>query len=159
MLHISHRGNLTGPNPERENHPDYIQEALSMEYIVEIDLWGSQEGRLFLGHDRPTYDIPDGFLKKNQRSLICHCKNLDAINNLLETVPYPHWFWHRTDEEYVQTSQQFVWVYPGATPPNADVIIVCPERFIQSVEEICQYVELYDVAGVCSDYIKSIRYK
>jgi hypothetical protein len=159
MMYISHRGNLTGPNPERENSIDYIQEALNAGYHVEIDLWGSQEGRLFLGHDRPTYDIPENFLKKNQRQLVCHCKNVDAISNLLEDVPYPHWFWHRTDEDYVLTNQGFVWIYPGKTPPKADTIVVLPEQFLQSTEDICQYADQHDVVGICSDYIKPIRYK
>ena len=39
MKLISHRGNLEGPNPERENHPDYIYEAIQAGYDVEIDIW------------------------------------------------------------------------------------------------------------------------
>ena len=39
MKLISHRGNLEGPNPERENHPDYIYGALQAGYDVEIDVW------------------------------------------------------------------------------------------------------------------------
>ena len=33
---ISHRGNLDGLNPERENSPDYIDEAISKGYDVEM---------------------------------------------------------------------------------------------------------------------------
>ena len=39
MIFISHRGNLEGPNPERENNPDYISEALERVYSVEVDVW------------------------------------------------------------------------------------------------------------------------
>ena len=39
MILISHRGNLTGPNPKKENHPDYILNALREGYEVEIDVW------------------------------------------------------------------------------------------------------------------------
>ena len=35
----SHRGNLFGPIPERENKPDYIDEAISAGFNVEIDIW------------------------------------------------------------------------------------------------------------------------
>ena len=35
MKLISHRGNLKGPNPEQENHPDYIWDALSQ--LNELD--------------------------------------------------------------------------------------------------------------------------
>ena len=39
MKLISHRGNLNGRIPERENHPDYIDEAIEAGYDVEIDIW------------------------------------------------------------------------------------------------------------------------
>jgi len=54
MKFISHRGNLTGPNPERENHPSYILEATANGFEVEIDLW-YENGKLILGHDEPQY--------------------------------------------------------------------------------------------------------
>jgi len=28
MKLIAHRGNINGPNPEKENHPDYINTAI-----------------------------------------------------------------------------------------------------------------------------------
>ena len=57
MKLISHRGNLEGPNPERENHPDYIYEAIQAGYDVEIDIW-FVDGKFKLGHDEPQYDFP-----------------------------------------------------------------------------------------------------
>jgi hypothetical protein len=57
MILISHRGNISGPNPERENHPDYILEALQAGYEVEIDVW-FVDGKFKLGHDGPQYDFP-----------------------------------------------------------------------------------------------------
>ena len=41
MKLISHRGNLEGRKPELENNPEYIDEALSKGYDVEIDVWWS----------------------------------------------------------------------------------------------------------------------
>ncbi len=35
---ISHRGNLDGPIPERENSPDYIDQAIKWGFVVEIDI-------------------------------------------------------------------------------------------------------------------------
>ena len=61
MIIIAHRGNVDGPNPERENSPDYIDEALSMGYDVEIDL-RSKDKQLFLGHDKPQYPLKLGWL-------------------------------------------------------------------------------------------------
>ena len=53
---IAHRGNLTGKNPEKENHPDYIDEAIDCGYDVEIDVW-DDSGKLVLGHEVPQYEI------------------------------------------------------------------------------------------------------
>ncbi len=39
MKYISHRGNLTGINLERENSPDYIMEAVTADFDVEVDVW------------------------------------------------------------------------------------------------------------------------
>ena len=38
-LYISHRGNLTGPIPEKENTVDYINDAIHQGFDVEIDIW------------------------------------------------------------------------------------------------------------------------
>ena len=56
MLKIAHRGNLYGPDPERENTIEVISEALALGYDVEIDIW-LVDGKLYLGHDEPTYLI------------------------------------------------------------------------------------------------------
>ena len=37
MILISHRGNIDGKIVERENHPEYIDEAIALGYDVEID--------------------------------------------------------------------------------------------------------------------------
>ena len=39
MILISHRGNLEGKQPEQENNPLYIYNALNKGYEVEIDVW------------------------------------------------------------------------------------------------------------------------
>ena len=39
MKLIAHRGNVNGPNPDKENHTDYINEAIILGYDVEIDVW------------------------------------------------------------------------------------------------------------------------
>jgi len=64
MILISHRGNINGKNPTRENSPDYIMETISMGYDVEIDIW-LIDNDLFLGHDNPQYKIDIDWLKNN----------------------------------------------------------------------------------------------
>ncbi len=60
MILISHRGNITGANPSRENSPDYIQEALEADYNVEIDVW-YKDKKWNLGHDEPQYEVESNF--------------------------------------------------------------------------------------------------
>ena len=38
MLFISHRGNLSGPQPENENKVSYIQAALDKGFAVEVEV-------------------------------------------------------------------------------------------------------------------------
>ena len=42
---ISHRGNIKGPQPDKENRPSYIDCAIGNGYQVEIDKCPSEERR------------------------------------------------------------------------------------------------------------------
>ena len=44
-----YRGNLNGPNAKDENKPDYIMEALSKDFDVEVDV-RNYNNKLYLGH-------------------------------------------------------------------------------------------------------------
>ena len=59
---ISHRGNLNGVNPDRENSPSYIQKAIFAGYDVEIDVRWWNDG-IWLGHDTPDWEVPISFLE------------------------------------------------------------------------------------------------
>jgi hypothetical protein len=50
MILISHRGNINGKQPDKENHPLYIFEAIKQGFQVEIDVWFI-DGKFKLGHD------------------------------------------------------------------------------------------------------------
>jgi hypothetical protein len=94
---ISHRGNIDGPNPCRENHPDYIKAALNKGYGVEIDAW-FVDGQWGLGHDEPLYavnlqyffDLRNHSVKVNggpfdirRHPLVwIHLKNLGAVQEM-----------------------------------------------------------------------------
>lgn len=141
MFLISHRGNIEGPNKEKENNPDYILRALEKNFHVEIDIWVKQN-QIFLGHDDPTYKVTLNFIKNN--SIWCHAKNFEALLYLRENNC--HFFWHQNDK-YTITSKGYIWAYPGETI-SKDAICVLPETFNWKVEPC---------AGICSDYI--IDYK
>ena len=138
MYLISHRGNITGRQPERENAPDYILEAIEAGYYVEVDIWGKLNGELWLGHDGPQYLTDSTFL--NNPKIVCHCKNKLAIDNLNGWGI--HWFWHKVDD-YTITSKGWVWSYPNKPSAGHNCIATLPAL----------QLDVSEYAGVCSDHI------
>lgn len=142
---ISHRGNLNGPNPERENHPDYIMEAIDAGFEVEVDLW-VVNGELFLGHDKPEFTIYPGFLINFRGILWVHCKNVAAVEWIRERGISLNYFWHDTDTMTL-TSLNNIWAYPGKQPIK-DSIAVMPEWYNDDITQC---------SGVCSDFIQKYK--
>tara|TARA_R100000657_G_C4662972_1_gene106741 strand:+ start:493 stop:936 length:444 start_codon:yes stop_codon:yes gene_type:complete len=143
MILISHRGNIDGPNPENENKPSYIIDAIKQGYDVEVDFWFIKN-KFYLGHDEPQYSIPIELLESYFKKLWIHCKNVDAINKLSELDRsgfYLNYFWHEQDKVTL-TSQGYLWAYPGIDCSNG--IAVMPELSENKFKE---------ALGVCSDYI------
>jgi hypothetical protein len=138
MILISHRGNITGPNPERENSIEYITEALDKGYSVEVDIWLIGDN-IYLGHDKPEYETTLSFLKNNR--LWCHCKNIDALQFLLENDI--HCFFHQEDDVTL-TSKGYMWVYPRKKLVR-DSVCVMPELGYAGDLKTCY--------AICSDYI------
>lgn len=142
MLLISHRGNLDGPNKERENSPAYILEACDAGFNVEIDVWFI-DGEYYLGHDEPIYLIDEEFLFN--KSLWCHAKNLAALEAMVRNKI--HCFWHQEDDVTL-TSLKFLWTYPGKELSGRSIAVM-PEQ-----------VEGWDISnvyGVCTDYVLKYR--
>lgn len=139
---ISHRGNISGPNPETENTPDQILRAINEGLNVEVDIWGTDEG-LFLGHDAPQYPVEPAFLKMYYDVLWIHCKNSKAISMISKVEdPALHYFWHENDD-YTLTSQGYVWAYPGKEAAGDRTISVMPELIPGKTPR--SY-------GICTDY-------
>jgi hypothetical protein len=145
MKLISHRGNLIGPNLERENSPSYLQEALDKGFDVEIDFW-IIEDKLYLGHDKPQYLISDSWLTQYLYRIWVHCKNPEAIIYLQENYPQINYFWHQEDT-LTLTSKKYIWVYPGKQPIK-DSIAVMPEIYNDDISQC---------SGICSDYIENYK--
>jgi len=108
MILISHRGNLDGSNPDKENKPSYVLEAISAGFDVEVDVW-FYDNKFWLGHDEPTYEVDLNFLKHPR--MWVHAKNLDVVRHLKNEKDI-HWFWHETDKMTL-TSYGHVWCFPG----------------------------------------------
>lgn len=144
MILISHRGNIEGKVPERENHPDYIDEAIELGYDVEIDLW-SIEGVLLLGHDKPQYGISQQWLNERVNKIWIHCKNIEAME-WMDSITGFLYFWHEEDTVALTTFGH-IWAYPGKQPIK-DSIAVMPEIYNDDLSK-CK--------GICSDFIKKYR--
>jgi hypothetical protein len=143
VIYISHRGNINGKNPHLENNPSYIDEAIDLGYDVEIDLWFI-DGRTYLGHDGPQYEVDDEWFANRENKLWVHCKNTDSLNWIRNTIL--HYFWHEEDT-LTLTSKQYMWVYPGKQPIIGSVAVM-PER---SNDDVSKCI------GICSDVIKQYK--
>jgi hypothetical protein len=141
MILISHRGNLYGRTIDRENTTDFIDEALSLGYDVEIDVWLIQES-FFLGHDRPESAIVLEWLLNRKNKLWVHCKNKESIEYFNINKIDLNYFWHENDLMTL-TSKGYMWVFPG-NQPIKNSISVMPELFNDDINECL---------GLCSDYI------
>jgi len=141
MILISHRGNISEINKERENKENYISEALKKGFNVEIDVWFIN-GNFFLGHDKPTDKISIGFLKNDK--LWCHAKNFNALTNMLDNNI--HCFFHDKDH-YTLTSKNYIWAYPGINGGKM-TIAVKPED---------KNLDLKKFTGICSDQIEKYK--
>ena len=141
MRLIAHRGNVFGPNLDRENSPDYILEALDYGCDVELDLWVN-DNNLFLGHSAPNYPIDPSFIEINKEKFWVHCKNIEALWTCMFKLNDINYFWHQNDLATI-TSNGFLWVYPGNQPMN-NSISVLPELYGE---------EVTGCIGICSDYI------
>jgi hypothetical protein len=144
MILISHRGNIEGSIPEKENDPRYVEDAISFGFDVEVDVWYVQND-LWLGHDKPQFKTNFDWFKDRIDKLWVHCKNKDSLIFFRKNFEKNNFnfFWHQQDD-LTLTSLNYIWVYPGKQP-ILDSISVIPELYGDDIS-LC--------LGVCSDYIK-----
>lgn len=148
MKLIAHRGNIDGIQREYENRPDYIEYALNFGFDCEVDV-RVKDGKLFLGHDEPQYELNIDWLEKHHTKLWLHCKDIEVIekfNQLDSRGMYLHYFWHEHDTLTI-TNRGYLWVYPGKQPITGSIAVL-PELNNDDVSK-CY--------GVCSDVI--VKYK
>lgn len=153
MIIISHRGNIEGSDPKKENSPKYILEALNQKLQVEIDVW-IEKGKWYLGHDKPKYKVDDRFLFETP-GLWLHCKNPAALEDLcirkINGNLCGMFFWHENDT-YALTSNLLMWTYPRR--PLSDIsIAVMPELSAYTDKELKKCI------GICTDQVKYYKRK
>jgi len=156
MRFIAHRGNLSGSNPLRENSIDYIEEAISEGFDVEIDL-RVEDNECYLGHDDPQYFVTMEWLKKYKDVLWIHCKNKEALEKMSSSVVQFNYFWHETDC-YTLTSKGIGWVYPGKIPYSNSIVVMPEDTDLYDFKP--EYIK--EVYGICTDkviYYKNILWK
>jgi len=142
VIIISHRGNIRGPVPDKENRPSYIDCAIGNGYHVEIDV-RSINGELWLGHDEPQYKIDHNWLDKRRDYLWLHCKNLEAAK---ECWAY-HSFCH-TNDLFVYTSTGKIWLHDLSMKIDSNVIIPLIDR-----DDVECFVPVGERPfGICTDY-------
>ena len=141
MILISHRGNINGKLPNKENAPYYINEALDLGYHVEVDVrW--HNNCFYLGHDEPTYKVEIKYLQDYR--LWCHAKDLESLVEMKKHNI--HCFWHQGDDVTL-TSNGYIWAYPGKQPIK-ESIAVLPEIHNDDVSQCI---------GICSDIISNYK--
>ena len=145
MILIAHRGNINGPNKEKENTTKYILSAIEKGYQVEIDLW--YKNGFYLGHDSGSENINIDFLLDNMDVLWCHAKNMEALSYLYDIGM--NCFGHNKDD-HVLTSKGFLFTLPGAKL-GPKCVVAMPEWVNYTDEELAR------AYGVCTDYPEKYR--
>lgn len=144
MKVISHRGNVGGPNKEKENLPSQILFAINKGFDVEVDVW-CEANKLFLGHDSPQYEIQTYLLENILDRLWIHCKNFEALEFLQANLPNSNYFWHQSDD-FTLTSKGYIWTYPGKKTGEKSVIVDLSDS---------PNIDL-PAFGICTDYPERI---
>ena len=117
MKIISHRGNVRGAIPDRENRPSYIDCAIGNGYDVEIDV-RLIAGQLWLGHDEPQYKVEHSWLQPRKEYLWIHCKDLAAAKECWEYQSFCH-----MGDPYTYTSTGKIWLHDLSMKIDNNVII------------------------------------
>jgi hypothetical protein len=149
MKLISHRGNIIGSNPNRENSPSYIDTAICAGYDVEVDI-NYSNGKFYLGHDTPDYEITEIWMAKRKNKIWFHCKNLEAATQLIalqRKLSIEFKFFCHSSDSFILTSNNYVWVHNLSLDLNNKCIIP-----LLSDTDVLKYNGNL-VYAVCTDYI------
>jgi len=142
VIIISHRGNIRGPVPDKENRPSYVDCAIGNGYHVEIDIRLIND-ELWLGHDEPQYKVDHNWLDKRRHYLWLHCKNIEAAK---ECWSY-HSFCH-TSDPFTYTSTEKIWLHDLSMRIDSNTIIPLIDK-----DEVESFISVSENPfGICTDY-------
>jgi hypothetical protein len=144
---ISHRGNITSMQPDRENSIKYIEEAIEQGFNVMVDIWVIGKTNLALGYNRPQHQVTLEFLKQN--NIICNARSINTLNILIDNNV--HCFYD-TNEGISMTSGGLIWTTSDHSVVPRSIYFL-PERCLVNVGEAAHIV----CAGVCSDRIQEVK--
>jgi hypothetical protein len=149
MLYISHRGNLDGMEPEKENSPEYVQAVLDKNYHVLVDTWLVGSSSLALGTRYPQYPVSLEFMKA--KGIIARAATVETLEFLMSNNIHCFLASH---DEYTLTNGGLIWTRHGKKITGVQrCVIDMPEWYIPSFEKLAQT----NAAGVCSDCIEEIK--
>jgi hypothetical protein len=144
MRIISHRGNLKGRIPERENTPSYIDSAIACGYEVEIDV-RYINGQFMLGHDAPEIAVNAAWLLNRKSKIWIHSKDVLTIVELRNLDNTFQTFCH-TRDPFVLTSTGHIWIHDLTLELGSHAIIP-----LLTKEEVILYSGEI-VYAICTDY-------
>lgn len=151
LIYVAHRGNIYNKQEENENSPEYIQEALSNEFFVEIDVW-QRKNKTYLGHDEPQYQINlKDYPWYCNSNIFWHCKDMQTYIWFLENADYFCFFYQDSpgiaaiNNSSIMRGQQIYWTYKY--PISRGILMI--DSQIEAIEN--------NIAGLCSDEIGLIK--
>lgn len=149
MTIYAHRGNIDGPQPDKENSPAYIEQCIGQSFYVEIDL-RYINGSLFLGHDYPQYAVTTEWLIKHSLWLLIHAKDAAAARFLHNTQF--HYFCHKSDP-FTLTSSGAIWTHDLSIPFTPECIVP-----VLTIELMTLFKHKLTMAsGICTDFAIAAR--
>lgn len=150
LVIIAHRANLSGSNPEQENSPEYIDEAIKAKFQVEVDVRFIDK-KWWLGHDGADYKVSLNWLAERSHYLWLHAKNFNALDKLVRIDHSDgrewNYFWQQNDD-YCLTSTGFIWTHCSKITKGKNSIAT----LLKQTDEIPK-----GIYGICTDW--PLKYK
>jgi hypothetical protein len=153
MRIISHRGNLNGPKPDRENEPSYIDEAIRLGLDAEVDV-RIIDDKYYLGHDGPDYEVDFTWLLERKDSLWIHCKNLEAarwFSTFITAYSNLRCF-SSVSDPFCFMTKGYLWLNDVEIKPTYNCIVP-----LLSIDDIKRYKFMGRPWGVCTDYPMELK--